>query len=458
MPERLSVCPLCRREGPLSGLRSAHQLEAPVLDLVAANTPGWQPEVGLCPDCARRFASALAQLRAHDGELGPHAVLPTPARLGALEEYRGRGVTVAFLDSGFYAHPDLTEPEDRILAYVDLTAKDGRTGRRSALPPPDASSWHGMMTSVVACGNGRLSNGLYRGIASEARLVLIKCGTLRRIAHDDIRRGLDWVVRNRKRYDIRVVNVSCGGDYPASYLTDGLSQAAERATREGILVSAAVGNLGQVPGHPVLPPASAPSVLTVGGLDDKNRLAFAGYDMYHSSYGPTVDGLQKPEVIAPGIWVAAPILPGTPTASQAELLAGLAGARDGDLRAAIAAHPSVDPDLDAALGLEAPLLRELVSLKLRDNNVISGAYKHVDGTSFAAPIVSAIAAQMLEANPDLGPLDVKRILIQTARRIPHAEVDRQGWGVVDPERAVRAALEARPEKTSGRLSAPRSRL
>ncbi len=103
-------------------------------------------------------------------------------------------------------------------------------------------------------------------------------------------------------------------------------------------------------------------------------------------------------------------------------------------------------------------MRELVSLKLRDNNVISGAYKHVDGTSFAAPIVSAIAAQMLEANAHLGPLDVKRILIQTARRIPHAEVDRQGWGVVDPERAVRAALEARPEKTSGRLSAPRSRL
>lgn len=415
--------------------------------------------MGLCPDCARRFASALAQLRAHDLGLGTHAILPTPARLGALEEYRGRGVTIAFLDSGFYAHPDLTQPEDRILAYLDLTVAGARARRQSApLLHPDASSWHGMMTSVVACGNGRLSNGLYRGIASEARLVLIKCGSLRRIAHDDIRRGLDWVVRNRKRYGIRIVNVSCGGDYPASYLTDGLSQAAERATREGILVCAAVGNLGQAPGHPVLPPASAPSVLTVGGLDDKNRLAFAGYDMYHSSYGPTLDGLQKPEVIAPGIWVAAPILPGTPTASQAELLARLGEARDADLGATLAAHPGVDPDLDAALGLETPLLRELVSLKLRDNNVISGAYKHVDGTSFAAPIVSAIAAQMLEANPDLGPLEVKRILIQTARRMPQTEVDRQGWGVVDPERAVRAALEARPEKTSGRLSAPRSRL
>ena len=58
----------------------------------------------------------------------------------------------------------------------------------------------------------------------------------------NLRRGLEWVVRNRKRYDIRIVNVSCGGDYLASYLRDGLSQAAERATRDGILVCAAVGN------------------------------------------------------------------------------------------------------------------------------------------------------------------------------------------------------------------------
>ena len=184
-----------------------------------------------------------------------------------------------------------------------------------------------MMTSVVACGNGTLSNGFYRGVASEARLVLVKVGEMSRVTHENLQRGLDWVVRNRKRYDIRIVNVSCGGDYQASYLRDALSQAAERATRAGILVCAAVGNQGQAPGHPVLPPASAPSALTVGGVDDHNRLAFAGYDMYHSSYGPTVDGLQKPEVIAPGIWVAAPILPGTPTAAQAQLLATLADAR-----------------------------------------------------------------------------------------------------------------------------------
>jgi serine protease AprX len=180
-------------------------------------------------------------------------------------------------------------------------------------------------------------------------------------------------------------------------------------------------------------------VLTVGALDDKNRLSFSGYDIYHSSYGPTIDGLQKPEVIAPGIWVAAPILPGTPTAAQAELLSRLAAAPDAELRSLVLAHPRVDPDLDAGAALSAALLRQLVVAKLRDNNVISGAYKHVDGTSFAAPIVAGVAAQMLEANPQLTPRQIKGLLIGTARRLPHVEADRQGWGVVDARNAVLAA-------------------
>jgi serine protease AprX len=438
--ERPFLCPICHRSIPAEERVEGGAVEPDLAALVVANTPGWEPRLGLCRDCARRFGTALVALREHDVPSEPMPILPTPLRIGAPDDFRGRGVTIAFLDSGFYAHPDLVEPRDRIVRYADITSA---RRRREDLERPDVSSWHGMMTSVVACGNGMLSGGFYRGVASEAQVVLVKVGDMSRVTHENLRRGLEWVVRNRKRYDIRIVNVSCGGDYAASYLRDGLSQAAERATRAGILVCAAVGNQGHAPGHPVLPPASAPSVLTVGGLDDHNRLAFAGYDMYHSSYGPTVDGLQKPEVIAPGIWVAAPILPGTPTAAQAQLLATLTGAKDSELKAVIEAHQAVDGDLDAALGLEPPLVRQLVTAKMKGNNVISGAYKHVDGTSFAAPIVSSIAAQMIEANPALTPQEVKRLLIDTARRIRGVSVDRQGWGVVDAAKAVQAAIDAR---------------
>jgi serine protease AprX len=438
-------CPICCRTVPHVERAPQRGLDGDVLALASANTPGWRPDFGLCRGCAQRFAEARdALVELHKG--GGVVILPTALRLGAVERYRGRGVGLAFLDAGFFAHPDLVAPDDRILHYLDVTS---RKAKRRDLRRGDESSWHGMMTSVVACGNGSLSGGFYRGLASEARLVLVKCGSVRRIRHDDIALGLKWVVRHAKAYGIRVINVSCGGDYQASYLHDGLSQAAEWAAREGLLVVAAAGNRGRDPEHPVLPPASAPSVLTVGGLDDQRWPAFSGYEMYHSSYGPTLDGLQKPEVIAPGIWIAAPILPGTPTAAQAELLSRLATTPDARLRDELRAHAGVDRDLDAALGLEPPLLRQLVLAKLRDNNVISGSYKHVDGTSFAAPIVSSIAAQMFEAHPRLTPRQAKRILMQTARRLPYVDPDRQGWGVVDARAAVLEAerlARGAPEK------------
>jgi serine protease AprX len=438
-------CPFCGSALGAAGHARAVDLDARVVLALLANNPWWRPEAGICAPCAASFAGTLEQARRSHPALakGTTPILPTAVRLGAPEHLAGRGVTIAFLDSGFHAHPDLVRPRDRILRYVDVNDPGAR---RTALLRPDESSWHGMMTSVVACGNGWLSRGLYRGLASQARVVLVKVGSARRIRHDDIRGGLLWVLRHRRRYGIRIVNVSCGGDYEASYLEDPLSAAAEEATRGGLLVVAAAGNLGQRAGHPVLPPASAPSVLTVGGLDDKNRLRTEGWDMYHSSFGPTIDGLQKPEVIAPGIWVAAPILPGTPTAGQAALLSRLAAAADAELARILEANPGVDADLDAARSLDPPLLRQLIEAKIRDHNVISGAYKHVDGTSFSAPIVASLAAQILEAAPRLAPREVKSLIIGTARRLPQVEVERQGWGVVDARRAVEEAIALRGRK------------
>jgi serine protease AprX len=162
--------------------------------------------------------------------------------------------------------------------------------------------------------------------------------------------------------------------------------------------------------------------------------------MYRSSYGPTFDGLQKPELIAPSIWVPAPILPNTPTAQQAELLAVLDKSADDQLHTIIRANPEVDPELDAALDRPVHSIRQIIELKIRRENVITKNYKYVDGTSFSAPIVSSVIAQMIEANSALTPQQIKRILISTAERLPHFEVDRQGWGVIDPRRAVERSI------------------
>lgn len=433
------VCPLCGRQSNLA-LVAVSSLDEHLRLLVEANAVGGSASA-ICTQCLELFRRAQRQIDSHATVFEQTSfVLPTPLRMNADERFTGRGIAIAFLDSGFYAHPDLTKPADRILAYHNIfQLKDDPP----SLMTKDVASWHGMMTSVVAAGNGHLSEGFYRGIAPDSNLVLVKIGRSGHIPDSDIERGLQWVLDHREKYDIRIVNISAGGDFERSYLDSSLCQMVERAVREGLVVVCAVGNAGMALGHPVLPPASSPSAISVGGLDDQNSLDRAKRGMYRSSYGPTIDGLQKPEVIAPGIWVAAPILPDTPTADAAELYAKLDAALDGDLGAILNSNKGVDTDLDEARDLPIPLLRELITIKLHEGNVINQHYKYVDGTSFAAPIVASTIACMLEANPHLGPQQVKRILIDTAERVSGIAVERQGWGVVAPGRAIEFALSLR---------------
>jgi len=430
------LCHVCGRKAH-DRLLPFHELHSDLKAIVEANAPAMEHLVHVCPHCVELFTRAKNQLDSHAAIFEQNSyVLPTPLRMEADTQFTGRGVTMAFLDSGFYAHPDLTKPNNRIVAYHSIF--DAGSDQTS-LETVEVASWHGMMTSVVAAGNGYLSDGFYRGIAPDANVALVKIGKTGHIPEGNIERGLQWVLDNRELHDIRIVNISAGGDFEQSYLLNPLCQTVERAVREGLIVICAVGNAGMAPGHPVLPPACSPSAIAVGGLDDQNSLDRARRGMYRSSYGPTIDGLQKPEVIAPGIWVAAPILPHTPTADEAHLYSELDAAPDDELVAIIESHSDIDRDLDEAARLPVPLLRQLITIKLREGNVINQYYKYVDGTSFAAPIVSSIVACMLEANPQLSPQQVKRILIDTAERVPAIEVDRQGWGVVGARRAVEIA-------------------
>ena len=56
--------------------------------------------------------------------------------------------------------------------------------------------------------------------------------------------------------------------------------------------------------------------------------------------------------------------------------------------------------------------------------------------------IDPVAAQMLEANPNLTPQQIKRLLMETAEMLPLplSEFYRQGRGVVDPRRAVERAI------------------
>jgi len=218
---------------------------------------------------------------------------------------------------------------------------------------------------------------------------------------------------------------------------------AEQAIREGLVVVVAAGNSGCSEQHRPVPPANSPGVITVGGYDDKNLLNNKHLDLYCSSFGPTADGIIKPEIIAPAIWVAAPILPNTPAYRKAETLSRIAAAPDFLLNSLVKNLAKI-AELPEELHREMPrTIRKRIDAMLKENKIVATHYQHVEGTSFAAPVVASVVAQMLEANPSLNPIAVKQILIATATRIANAPLLRQGYGSLNASEAVKQAASER---------------
>lgn len=443
------TCPLCHRPLDPDLFARRPKLEEHIARILHENNPGWKCEDGVCPECVhgaiektiegRSLTSLQAEL------LTPFPVysrdekrlLTTPVRVDANPNFSGRGITIAFLDSGFYPHPDLVRPKNRILCYVDAT---GRVPiEKQNFKQPLVTSWHGLMTSAICAGNGFMSDYLYRGVADKANLVLVKTGNLRGrgIRERDISRALTWVLHNRERFNIRILNISLGGDNPTTGKSTELDELVEAAVATGLIVVVAAGNSG----HPIIiPPASAPSAITVGGFNDQNHLDPRYRRMYWSSYGRGINSVRKPDLIAPAIWVAAPMLPKTSTHNAALFFWRLAGASDRVLSKAMESSYVQTRLARKMHNLPPSEIRLAIQEYLNEQKFIHPHYQHVDGTSMAAPIVSGVVAQMLEANPSLKPAKVKEILMVTADPLNDAPAERQGAGAINAGRAIAAAL------------------
>ena len=398
-------CPFC--DGPGEYLITHFNLEQdkPILDALRDYKEDWDTTDGVCARCLSNahelLQDKLLNTETSDGD--GFGVLPTPLRLNAHPSFTGNGVTICFIDSGFYPHPDI---EKRILLIRDITQP--KRGKHYFFEPHE-NAWHGTMTSVVCAGDGQSSQGVYRGIASGASLVLLKVTDENgHISGAAITKALQWVVQNHKSYGIKIVNLSVTDDEERSFHKSEMAEAVHSLTKKEITVVAAVGNDRSAP---ILPPANIPEVLTIGGFDDRNTLDPLQQTLYHSTSGSTVDGLLKPEIIAPAIWLAAPILPKSAVQEEAIGLFEKFQRTNGRIK--------------------ADYLEQIKAKKL-----ISPYYQHSDGTSFAAPIVCAVIAQMLEANPKLTPSMIREILLTTARPLVHENNIRQGYGVVQAGHAV----------------------
>ena len=444
------ICLLCNDEVEKLIYRFHLDSERVVIDKIKSEHPQWTINDGLCSRCLDYYLVEIVREQRILPAIGPHfpvksvddfVVLPTALRLDADPRYTGKGITICFLDSDFYPHPDLIATRNRIKKMVDVTSVD-LTRRTSAKTM--GGDWHGTMTSVVCAGDGYAGKGLYRGIASDAELVLIKTQNADgKITTKNILNALKWVLDNHEEFNIRIVNISMADDETCSYKESEVDQLAEQLIAKGIVVVAAVGNEESAQIHP---PSNSLNVIAIGGIDDSNLVATRINYPYHSSFGKTIDGLMKPELVAHAIWIAAPILPGTFEKKEAEILYSLLAADDRQLQDGL--QKNISRTKLPGFILDEPdetIRRELLRKRIQSAKYISPDYMHVDGTSFAAPIVSSVIAQLLEANDLLTPRHIRHLLFGTARRIPGIDPVRQGFGIVQPRKALYKVLKQETE-------------
>ncbi len=279
---------------------------------------------------------------------------------------RGAGVTVAVIDTGLWWEADTVLSKTPAFR-VDTTGE-------SVVDDPNG---HGTHVASIIGSNKLATNMISEGIAPGAEI-----GVVRSFRYDgsstyiDTIAALDFVVKNRKKLNIRVLNLSFSAPPQSYYWDDPLNQAVMAAWQAGIVVVAAAGNDGPNP-MTIGVPGNVPYVITVGAMSDNYTPTDASDDVLasFSSSGPTHAGFVKPEVVAPG------------------------------------GHIAGSMPFDAWIPSQHP-----------DSMLDSERQFKMSGTSQATAIVSGIVALILEQNPELSPDEVKCRLMATAR----AAVDSSG--------------------------------
>jgi serine protease AprX len=311
------------------------------------------------------------------------AVKAVAADIGWSYGLKGKGVSIAIIDSGVFNHPDLNElgfTKSRVVYSESFILGESRT---------EDAYGHGTHVAGILAGNGQSSaayQSQYRGAAPEANIVNLRVLDANGQGTDSaVIAAIDRAIELKGKYNIRVINLSLGRSVYEHYTMDPLCQAVEAAWKAGIVVVVAAGNSGRdnslgLHGYgTIAAPANDPYVITVGATDMNNTPersddAIASY----SSKGPTLlDHIVKPDLVAPGNRVVSLLDPiGTLPTNYSRL--------------------KICDTPNGSCG-NAP-----------------AQYFRLSGTSMAAPMVAGAAALMLQQDPNLTPDLVKARMMKTA--------------------------------------------
>jgi len=296
--------------------------------------------------------------------------------------------TIAVVDSGLQA--DRADFAGRVLANVKL----------GTLPDDSAGDGRGHGTFVAGIAAGGADG--YTGGTPQAPLVSIDVMDDHGVARtSDVIAACDWILANKARYNIRVANFSLHSATKSHFFRDPLDLAVEKLWFNGVVVVAAAGNYGSAtgPSGVLYAPGNDPFVITVGAIDiGGTKNIRDDMNAPWSAYGRTPDGFLKPDLAAPGRFMVGPVPMGSTLAVE------------------------------------------------RADKIVASGYIQLSGTSFAAPVISAAAAQLLARRPEFTPDQVKGALMVSTKIVDGAPLGSVGVGELQMTRAAYITNAPNPNK------------
>ena len=297
--------------------------------------------------------------------------------------YTGKGVGVAIVDTGIALHRDFIEGGNRVIGFVDFVNHRNE---------PYDDNGHGSHVAGIIGGNGFSSKGRYKGVAPECNLIGVKVLDHRGDGNiSDVLAGLQWIMDNRKKYNIRIVNISVGTSAKDNLDENSLLvQGVDAVWDNGIVVVVAAGNNGPGP-MSISTPGISRKVITVGSSDDNVAVEIFGNSKSkdYSGRGPTPFCIKKPDIVAPGSNIISCNISRYSLRSK-----------------------------DASPYANSPMM-----------------YTVKSGTSMATPVVSGAIALLLSKYPELTNKEVKLKLRESAVDLGH-HWEKQGWGLLNVRRLL----------------------
>ena len=289
----------------------------------------------------------------------------------------GTGITCAVLDTGVLpTHPDL---RGQLAGFLDFT-RSSISPDTPIRPSKEAydDSGHGTHVCGILSGNGSCSNGMYAGVAPQARLIVLKildkngCGEINNFFH-----AIRWLLHWKDILKIRIVNISFGTT-TSEHMSESSKfvRSVESLWQNGLVVLCAAGNAG--PGSETIgSPGISRRLITVGSSGSPQRKNYSGR-------GPTASCIKKPDVVAPGSHI-------------------------------LSCNGFYNPELP-------------VSPK-------NYPYCAKNGTSMSTPMVSGAIALLLSQNPELTPKEIKLRLMERSDNL-FLSHSMQGWGQLNISRLL----------------------